>query len=60
MTFANSSLVADKSQPTDGRDDGATTRLVPRLRLSSEPAQSAKSFRATARGVGRGPHVLKN
>ena len=48
MTFANSSLVADKSQPTDGRDDGATTRLLPRLRLSSEPAQSAKSFRAIA------------
>ena len=31
MTFANSSLVADKSQLTNGCDDGATTRLLPRL-----------------------------
>jgi len=28
MTFANSSLVADKSQPTDGRNDRATTRFA--------------------------------
>jgi pimeloyl-ACP methyl ester carboxylesterase len=54
MTFANSSLVADKSQPTDGRDDRATTRFLPSC--GSAPALEFLEIRP--RDESRGAPIL--
>src|SRR6266404_5853536 len=54
MTFANSSLVADKSQPTDGRDDRATTRFLP----SCGSAPALEFLEIGPRNESRGAPIL--